>query len=67
MGRKSISDVRKRRTLAIRLTDEEFEAMDAAASAAGQIHTSTWARDALLQLASQVKTPKKPAAKKAAK
>jgi hypothetical protein len=48
MGRKSISGERKTdRTLRIRLTDGEREALDAAAAAAG-LKTSSWARGLLL-------------------
>ena len=48
MGRKPISDERKYNELRIRLTDAERAELD---RAAGNLGTSTWARDVLLQAA----------------
>jgi uncharacterized protein (DUF1778 family) len=46
-------DERKANVLRIRLTKEDRQALDRAASSQGQ-ETSTWARDALLKLANRL-------------
>lgn len=63
MGRKPMSETPKLGRMVILLNDSERAALDAAAKASGK-PTSTWARDELLRLASEVKTPAKKTARK---
>lgn len=61
-GRPPLSGESKEQRIVIRATDSERALLDAAAADAGK-PTSTWARDELLRLASEVTA--KPSVKKA--
>lgn len=55
-GRPQMPEGKQReKPLRIRLTPEERHVLDAAATACGEPHTSTWARDVLVREAEKIK------------